>query len=152
MKRDSGCCAVDDLLHSSLNLIFRQRKSHNTFIFGMAYLLNLAWSRLQQIEVHRKTMRDKNTINNGSACSVWFLSTTGLCPPRLKMLEHETQSSALTFSLSARNNPGVHHKIFIISQRWLTSHPRSTVVLLDTGTTGTSREIYSEFSVLRTQY
>ena len=27
---------------------------------------------------------------------------------------------------------------------WLSSHPRSTVVLLDTGTPGTSREIYSE--------
>ena len=27
---------------------------------------------------------------------------------------------------------------------WLTSHPRSTVVLLDTGTLGTSRETYSE--------
>ena len=27
---------------------------------------------------------------------------------------------------------------------WLTSHPRSTVVLLDTGTPGTSREIFSE--------
>ena len=26
----------------------------------------------------------------------------------------------------------------------MTSHPRSTVVLLDTGTPGTSREIYSE--------
>ena len=35
------------------------------------------------------------------------------------------------------------HHIFIISQLWLTSYPRSTVVLLDTGT-GTSREIYSE--------
>ena len=34
--------------------------------------------------------------------------------------------------------------IFIISQLQLTSHPRSTVVLLDTGTPGTSREIYSE--------
>ena len=33
--------------------------------------------------------------------------------------------------------------MFIISQLWLTSHPRSTVVLLDTGTPGTSREIYS---------
>ena len=31
-----------------------------------------------------------------------------------------------------------------ISQLWLTSHPRSTLVLLDTGTPGTSREIYSE--------
>ena len=27
---------------------------------------------------------------------------------------------------------------------WLTSHPRSTVVLPDTGTPGASREIYSE--------
>ena len=36
------------------------------------------------------------------------------------------------------------HHIFIISQLWLTSHPRSTVVLLDTGTPDTSREIYSE--------
>ena len=38
----------------------------------------------------------------------------------------------------------LHQYIFIISQLWLTSHPRSTVVLLDTGTPGTSREIYSE--------
>ena len=37
-----------------------------------------------------------------------------------------------------------NHYIFIISQLWLTSHPRSTVVLLGTGTPGTSREIYSE--------
>ena len=34
--------------------------------------------------------------------------------------------------------------IFIISQLWLTYHPRSTVILLDTGTPGTSREIFSE--------
>ena len=34
--------------------------------------------------------------------------------------------------------------IFIISQLWLTSHPRGTVVLLDTGTPDTNREIYSE--------
>ena len=32
----------------------------------------------------------------------------------------------------------------IISQLWLTFHPRGTVVLLDAGTPGTSREIYSE--------
>ena len=37
-----------------------------------------------------------------------------------------------------------NHYIFIISQLRLTSHPRSTVVLLDTETPGTSREIYSE--------
>ena len=36
--------------------------------------------------------------------------------------------------------------MFIISQLRLTSHPRSTVVLLDTETPGTSREIYSEDS------
>ena len=34
--------------------------------------------------------------------------------------------------------------IYIISQLWLTSHPRGTVVLVDTGTPDTSREIYSE--------
>ena len=34
--------------------------------------------------------------------------------------------------------------MFIIARLWLTSHPRSTVVLLDIGTPGTSREIYSE--------
>ena len=38
----------------------------------------------------------------------------------------------------------LYHYIFIISQLWLTSHPRSTVVLLDTGTPGTSREFYNE--------
>ena len=36
------------------------------------------------------------------------------------------------------------HYMFISSQLWLTSHPRSTVVLLGTGTPDTSREIYSE--------
>ena len=37
MERGSGCCAVDSLLHSSLNLAFRLRKLHKIFIFGMAY-------------------------------------------------------------------------------------------------------------------
>ena len=43
-------------------------------------------------------------------------------------------------------NLNFDHYIFIISQlyMWLTSHPRRTVILLDTGTSGTSREIYSE--------
>ena len=36
------------------------------------------------------------------------------------------------------------HYLFISSQLWLTSHPKSTVVLLGTGTPDTSREIYSE--------
>ena len=34
--------------------------------------------------------------------------------------------------------------MFLIAQLWLTSHPRSTVVLLDSGTPGASREIFSE--------
>ena len=37
-----------------------------------------------------------------------------------------------------------HHHIFIIAQLWLTSHMRSTVVPLDTGTPDTSRELFSE--------
>ena len=43
-------------------------------------------------------------------------------------------------------NNDYDHRIFIIAQLWLTSHWRSTVVLLDTGTLGTctSREIFSE--------
>ena len=44
-----------------------------------------------------------------------------------------------------------HHNMFIISQQWLTSHSRGTVVLLDTGTPGTSREIYSEDANDRTR-
>ena len=38
----------------------------------------------------------------------------------------------------------MHHYIFIMSQLRLTSHLGSTVVLLGTGTPGTSGEIYSE--------
>ena len=38
----------------------------------------------------------------------------------------------------------LHNYIFIIAQLWLTSHPRTTVVLLDTGTPGTSKETFSE--------
>ena len=47
-------------------------------------------------------------------------------------------------SFCAPTNTKSDHKMFIISQLWLTSHPRSTVVLLDTGNPGTSREIYSD--------
>ena len=32
---------VDDLLHSSLNLVFRQYQLHNIFIFGMAYCITI---------------------------------------------------------------------------------------------------------------
>ena len=51
--------------------------------------------------------------------------------------------------ISCGNFSVIHHYIFIISQLWLISHPRSTVVLLDTGTPGSSREIYSEDAVMR---
>ena len=37
-----------------------------------------------------------------------------------------------------------YHYIIIICELWLTSPPRSTMVLLDTGTPGSSREIYGE--------
>ena len=36
----------------------------------------------------------------------------------------------------------LHHYIFIITQLWLTSHARYTVVLLHTGTPGTTEEIF----------
>ena len=44
---------------------------------------------------------------NDSACSVLFLSTTGLFPTRRKMSEHETQWNALTLSKVLENNPRV---------------------------------------------
>ena len=55
--------------------------------------------------------------------------------------------SVLLALLSGANN-FVQEELFIIiiiiiSQPWLISHPRGTEVLLDTGTPGTSREIYS---------
>ena len=54
------------------------------------------------------------------------------------------KTSVLTFCKSALHcNMSIDH-IFIISQLWLTSHLRSTVVPLDTGTPGTSREIFTE--------
>ena len=54
------------------------------------------------------------------------------------------RSETLLIFQNKMTNEFPYHYIFIISQLWLTSHPRSTVVLLDTGTTGTSRDIYSE--------
>ena len=37
LKRGSGCCAVDDLLHSNLNFVFRLRKLRNLFSECMAH-------------------------------------------------------------------------------------------------------------------
>ena len=55
----------------------------------------------------------------------------------------------MSFLLQITN---LFHYIFIISQMSLTSHLKSTVVLLDTGNPGTSREIYNEdaYDVTRT--
>ena len=56
-------------------------------------------------------------------------------------LSHDKK--AMIFILFGSNKEKDHY-IFIIAQLWLTSHHRSIVVLLDTGTPGTSREIFSE--------
>ena len=48
-------------------------------------------------------------------------------------------------------NNDYDHCICIIAQLWLTSHQRSTVVLLDTGTLGTNREIFCENADNETQ-
>ena len=37
LRQGLGCRAIDNLLHSSLNLSFRLHKLHNILIFGMAY-------------------------------------------------------------------------------------------------------------------
>ena len=41
--------------------------------------------------------------------------------------------------LKIRNKILLHHMLFIFSHLWLTSHPRGALVLLDTGTPGTTR-------------
>ena len=56
----------------------------------------------------------------------------------------EKFENELKISGKLREIQGIYHCIFIIALLWLTSHPRSTVVLLDTETPGTSREIFSE--------
>ena len=70
-----------------------------------------------------------------------------LTPIRSIMKHPKSSSTQWDLYFSFHQTAGkvrMHHYIFIISQLWLTSHPRRTVVLLDTGTPGTSREIYSE--------
>ena len=52
LKRGSGYRTIDILLHSSLNLVFRQSKLRKIFIFGMAYSNTsrlLSWSSLKWI-------------------------------------------------------------------------------------------------------
>ena len=56
------------------------------------------------------------------------------------------QMSSLSTKISTVMKTGLekYYYIFVISQLWLTSNPRSTVVLLDTGSPFISREISSE--------
>ena len=61
---------------------------------------------------------------------------------KLVLLEYCTQP--IYCGIDAVTDDNFPHYIFIISLLWLTFHPRSTVALLDTGTLGASREIYSE--------
>ena len=64
--------------------------------------------------------------------------------PKVRKLHQPTMSSFSTAKPDLGLNRVKDHNIFIISQLWLTSHPRNIVVLLDTETPGTSKEIYSE--------
>ena len=71
------------------------------------------------------------------------LATLGRKPSALAI--ELTSSKAIAgkeFSLSSWCIAPLY--IFIISQLWLTSHPRSTVLPLDKGTPASSREIYSD--------
>ena len=67
----------------------------------------LTVSRLPDLLGLYSEAKFNKAINNSSLCPVLFLSRTGLFPARRKILEHETQSSTLTFFISAGNNPGV---------------------------------------------
>ena len=51
---------------------------------------------IRRLECSKNDFSNK-AINNGSACSVLFLNTSGLFPARRKTFEH----------LNAGNNPGV---------------------------------------------
>ena len=59
-------------------------------------IVNLIIYVITQMSCIISWVMDK-AINNGLACSVLCLSTTGLFPARRKISEHETQSSALMF-------------------------------------------------------
>ena len=75
----------------------------------------------------------------------WWDSNSQPLGYKPSALAIELTSSKLLLGRSWVYPVGVlHHYIFIIAQLWLTSHPRSSVALRDTGTPGTSREIFSE--------
>ena len=75
----------------------------------------------------------------------WWDSNAQPLSYKPSALSIELNSSKLMLGRSWVYPVGVlHHYIFIVSQLLLTSPLRRAVVLLDTGTPGTSREIYSE--------
>ena len=77
----------------------------------------------------------------------WWDSNSQPLGDKPSALAIELTSSKVLLGRSRLYRVGVlnhYHYIFMIAQLWLTSHQRSTVVLLDTGSPGTSREIFSE--------
>ena len=88
-------------------------------------------------EIHSEDANDGTRTRNPSVIKRVLYWVTKMSSKQLKSYCWEgVESIQLVYFM--------HHCMFIISQLWLTSDLRSTVVLLDTGTPGTSREIYSE--------
>ena len=90
----------------------------------------------------RQSFDDSPILLNHFWCHFTLLWT--LISLELGKILRQGQQFSFQLSMYFHVKKNFHHYIFIISQLWLTSHPRSTVVLLDTGTPGTSRQIYSE--------
>ena len=69
-----GCCVVDDLLHSSLNLVFIQRNLQNIFIFGMAYYTVQYICFMQEKLTHKSPftsiMTNPKSIEDLGICTV----------------------------------------------------------------------------------
>ena len=80
-------------------------------------------------------------------CDIYFLVWLYLLYQKecqLKLVFYRCYKHSRDVAICWTDLPFGNYYIFIISQLWLTSHPRSIVVLPDTGTPGASREIYSE--------
>ena len=67
------------------------------FAPGGSYPQSVSFFSTRMLKQLSAITANVNAINNVSACSVLFLSMTGLFPARRKILEHDTQSSALMF-------------------------------------------------------
>ena len=114
---------------------------HYVFIISQLWLTSHLRSRVALLDtgtpVTSREIYSEDANGETRTRNPWFKKPSALAI--------ELYSSKLLLRKSWVYSFGVlHHYIFIISQLWLTSHLRSRVVLLDTGTPGTSREIYSE--------